>query len=160
MLTAGVTGAMVLVLLLLATLGRGRPKGFVPMSKEGLGQLKDPLLLVVDDSPTIQKVVELTFADSDFQAVGVSSREDALEFLGLRDFVAALVDVHLPEEHGYDLCAEIKRQAPSIPVVLLVGAFEPFDQGRFESSGADEVLKKPFDAEDLRSMVEGLTPLP
>ena len=156
MLTAGVIGAAVLVLLLLVTLGRGKSKGFVPMSKEQLGQLEDPLLLVVDASSTSQKVVELSFAGGDLKTVGVSSSEEALEFLRLREFAAALVDVHSPPEHGYDLCAEMKRQAPEMPVVLLVGAFEPFDQDRFESSGADKVVKKPFDTTDLRSIVEKL----
>ena len=113
-------------------------------------------MLVVDDSSTIQKVVELTFVGGDLKTVGVSSSEEALEFLRMREFVAALVDVHSPPEHGYDLCAEMKRQAPEMPVVLLVGAFEPFDQDRFESSGADKVIKKPFDTTDLRSTVEKL----
>ncbi len=146
-------GAIVVALLLLTILELGKGNKLKPISKERLIQLKGPLLLVVDDSVTIQKVIELTFSDTDLTPVGVSSAADALKFLQQREFAAALVDVFLPLEQGYDLCELMKLQKPDLPVILLVGSFETFDQERFENSGAVGVIKKPFDSQEILSSV-------
>lgn len=154
MLVLALVGTVAALLLLFTILGRGGRSKVEPISREALGRLEGPLLLVVDDSVTIQKVVELTFFDADLTAVGVSDPATALDFLEQKEFAAALVDIHLPLEEGYELCEQMKRRRPELPVILLVGAFEAFDRARFERSGAADVIKKPFDTKDLRSIVE------
>jgi hypothetical protein len=65
----------------------------------------------------------------------------------------------MPAPGGYELCARIKRdpRTSRVPVVLLVGAFEPFDEAEARSCGADEVLTKPFQSiRDLVNKVGGL----
>jgi len=155
-IAAVVIGGALALILIFAALQSGRQGGLEPISQERLAEMKGPLLLVVEGSLTIQKVIELAFLKDTIHPVGVTTAEEAIELLEARGFLAALVNVSLPGMDGYDLCSEIKRQKPALPVILLTGRFETFDQARFEASGAYRVLKKPFDAKDLRSMIKEL----
>jgi len=113
-------------------------------------------ILLADDSVTIQKVVELTFMDEDYQIVAVSDGNAALAKLeeGIPDLVIA--DVHMPGADGYEVCRTVKQRAPEVPVVLLVGTFEPFDADQAASVSSDGHLKKPFDSQDLLQLVDKL----
>ncbi|MBV8857657.1 MAG: response regulator [Acidobacteria bacterium] len=111
-------------------------------------------LLLADDSPTIQKVVSLTFGDEDFEVVAVGDGAQAWRALAQEpppDVV--LADVVMPGPDGYELCERIKRdeRLKKIPVVLLVGTFEPFNEAEARRVGADTVLTKPF--QSIRNLV-------
>jgi CheY-like chemotaxis protein len=116
-------------------------------------------LLLADDSLTIQKVVSLTFIDEAMEVTTVGGGAEAVAKLGesLPDIV--LADVFMPEPNGYALCERIKtdERTRHIPVVLLVGTFEPFNEAEARRVGADEVLTKPFQSiRDLVNKVGGL----
>lgn len=110
-------------------------------------------ILLADDSVTIQKVIELTFMDEDYEVRAVSNGDEALALLPEvnPDFVIA--DVHMPGANGYEVCRRSKQARPDVPVLLLVGTFEPFDEGQARSAGADSFLKKPFDSQELLQRV-------
>jgi len=115
-------------------------------------------ILLADDSVTIQKVIELTFMDQDHRVETVGSGDAAIARLGelKPDFV--ITDVHMPGADGYEVARRSKALYPDVPVLLLVGTFEPFDEGDLASSGADEVLKKPFDSQELMRLVTEMSP--
>ncbi|HEV2064416.1 MAG TPA: response regulator [Thermoanaerobaculia bacterium] len=115
-------------------------------------------ILLADDSLTIQKVVELTFSDSDFELVCVSNGQRALEKVREEQPDLILADVVMPEKNGYEVCEAIKGNPATarIPVVLLSGTFEPFDRDRAERIGADAIVSKPFDSQQLLAQVEAL----
>ena len=105
-----------------------------------------PKLLLADDSVTIRKVVELTFADEGIDVTTVADGDGAMaKFVEIQPDIV-LVDVGLPGTDGYHICEMIKgdESTSRIPVLLLVGSFEPFDQDAAERSGADGFLTKPF----------------
>jgi CheY-like chemotaxis protein len=111
-------------------------------------------LLIADDSPTIQKVINLTFEDEDIEVVAVSDGEQALRVLAEQtppDIL--LADIWMPGPNGYELCERVKRDARlrHIPVILLAGAFEPFNEAEARRVGADTVLTKPF--QSIRDLV-------
>jgi len=106
-------------------------------------------ILLADDSVTIQKVVELTFLDEDFEVVAVSNGTQALARLEEGEPDLVIADVHMPGAGGLEVCRESKRLRPWIPVLLLVGTFEPFDPAEATAAGADAYLKKPFDSQEL-----------
>jgi CheY-like chemotaxis protein len=104
-------------------------------------------LLLADDSVTIQRVIELTFAEEDVQVVAVSDGDQAIERLEAAPPDIVLADVGMPGRDGYEV-ARYVRQSPRlahIPVVLLTGAFEPVDEARAAEVGCDGVLAKPFE---------------
>ena len=113
-------------------------------------------ILLADDSVTIQKVIELTFMDEEFEVRAVSNGDEAVALLPevKPDFVIA--DVHMPGANGYEVCRRSKELRPEVPVLLLVGTFEPFDEAQARAAGADSYLKKPFDSQELLQRVEEL----
>ena len=115
-------------------------------------------ILLADDSLTIQKVVELTFSDSDFDLVCVGNGLRALEKVREDRPDLILADVVMPEKNGYEVCEAIKGDPATsrIPVILLTGTFEPFDRQRAERIGADAIVSKPFDSQQLLRQVEAL----
>lgn len=115
-------------------------------------------ILLADDSVTIQKVVELTFMEEDYEVVAVSSGEEALARLDEVDPDLVVADVHMPGPSGFEVCREVKQRRPEVPVLLLVGTFEPFDPSEGEAAGADQHLKKPFDSQELLQTVRDLVP--
>ena len=116
-------------------------------------------LLLADDSVTIQKVVNLTFADEGIEVVTVGDGDSAMEKITQISPDVVLADVHMPGLSGYQIC-EIVRENPAtkdLPVVLLVGSFEPFDESEAARVGANAYLTKPF--QSIRQLVSQVTDL-
>lgn len=115
-------------------------------------------ILLADDSITIQKVVELTFSDGDYRVFCAGNGAQALRKAAEVKPDIALVDVVMPEKNGYEVCAALKQdpRTASVPVLLLVGTFEPFDARRAEQAGASGHLTKPFESHALVARVEEL----
>jgi CheY-like chemotaxis protein len=119
-------------------------------------------LLLADDSVTIQRVIELTFADEDIQVVAVSDGDQAIERLEATTPDIVLADIGMPGRNGYEV-AQFMRRTPRlahIPVVLLTGAFEPVDQERAAQAGCDGVLAKPFEPQMVIGRVRELLARP
>jgi len=116
-------------------------------------------ILLADDSLTIQKVVELTFAETDYDVISVSSGDELLERLSELQPDIVICDVIMPGRDGYDVCQEIKSSPDTLhlPVVLLTGTFEPFDRDRALAAGCSEIITKPFEARKLVETVEKLS---
>jgi CheY-like chemotaxis protein len=115
-------------------------------------------ILLADDSITIQKVVNLTFADEGIEVVAVSNGDLAERRLAEVKPDLVLADIFMPGKNGYELCEAIKGSShfSKVPVVLLVGAFEPFDQTEARRVGADAHLTKPFESRTLVETVRSL----
>ncbi|MES1211101.1 MAG: response regulator, partial [Acidobacteriota bacterium] len=113
-------------------------------------------ILLADDSVTIQKVIELTFMDEDYDVKAVSNGDEALAALPDVKPDVVIADVHMPAANGYEVCRRSKEIQPDVPVLLLVGTFEPFDEGQARAAGADSFLKKPFDSQELLQRVQDL----
>jgi len=115
-------------------------------------------LLLVDDSVTIQRVIELTFANENVRVVSVGDGRRALQWMDREAPDVMLVDVAAPEVDGYAVTNHV-RQSPRlkhVPVLLLAGVFEPVDDSQARDAGADGVLVKPFEPEQLVSRVRSL----
>jgi CheY-like chemotaxis protein len=107
---------------------------------------------------TIQRVIELTFADEDVEVLAVGDGQQAIERVQRDRPDIVLADVGMPERDGYEVAAFIKGnpQLAHIPVLLLTGAFEPVDEVRARAVGCDGVLVKPFEPQMVISRVRDL----
>jgi CheY-like chemotaxis protein len=114
-------------------------------------------ILVADDNSNIQKMVGLALKDQGIDVVAVGNGEAAVRKISDLRPDLVLADVFMPVRNGYEVCQYVKTD-PSlahIPVILLVGAFDPLDEQEAQRVGADGVLKKPFVPPDpLISMVK------
>jgi CheY-like chemotaxis protein len=115
-------------------------------------------LLLADDSLTIQKVVELVMMPEDFEIKVFNDGEQALQALEAFAPDIILADIDMPKLNGYQLCEKIKNNMAiaHIPVILLAGAFEPFDEQYAKAVYADDYIIKPFESQELISKVNAL----
>ena len=116
-------------------------------------------LLLADDSVTIQKVVNLTFADEGVEVISVGDGDSAMEKIAEISPDLIMADVNMPGLNGYQICEQIKQSEnlANVPVILLVGSFEPFDEEEAKRVRADDYLTKPF--QSIRQLVNKVTVL-
>jgi len=121
--------------------------------------VNNPKILLADDSVTIRKVVELTFADEGYDVVAVPDGDTAMQKFVESEPDLVIADVNMPGMGGYQLCEMIKgdESTRDIPVVLVVGSFEPFDVAEASRVGANYYFTKPF--QSIREVVEKVADL-
>jgi CheY-like chemotaxis protein len=122
-------------------------------ANEGCPLIAGRKLLVADDSVAYRKVIDLTFTDEGMEVTTVTDGQAAWESLDQSMPDVILADVVMPGIGGYELCRLIKQNErfSQIPVMLLVGLYEPFDEAEARRVGADDFVTKPF--ESIRQLV-------
>ncbi len=105
-----------------------------------------PRILVADDNSNIQKMVALAFQDHGIEVIAVGNGEAAVRRIPDINPDVVLADVFMPVRNGYEVCEFVKKDPrfAKVPVILLVGAFDPLDEAEARRVGADGILKKPF----------------
>ena len=121
-----------------------------------------PHLVLAEDSPTIQKLVQLCFKSEDIDVHCFEDGTSTLEYLKTGPADVLLADVAIPGLDGYELCRAVRQnpKTASTPVVLLVGVFDGFDVQRAEQVGYDCRLTKPLGALELVDLVKKLLEAP
>ncbi len=102
-------------------------------------------LLLADDSVTIQKMVAITFANEDYAVSVVTNGDDAVAKARAARPDVILLDAVMPKKNGYEACEVIKADPAlaGVPVIMLAGTFEPFDEARARAARADAFLPSP-----------------
>ena len=113
-------------------------------------------LLAVDDSLTMRKVLEITFASPEFNIVTANSPDAALLKIKAEKPDLIITDGTLEPKNGYELCKEIKRLFPTTPVLLLSSKQNPFDVAKGTASQVDDHMDKPFDTQQMIDKVKKL----
>ena len=113
-------------------------------------------VLAVDDSVTMRKVLEITFAGPDFNVITAESADAALQKLRSVKADVIVADVTLDPKTGYDLCKAIKQSTPGVPVLILSSKQNPFDPARGAAAQADDHIDKPFDTQQMIDKVKKL----
>ena len=107
-------------------------------------------ILIVEDSVTMRRVMEMTFAGEDAELLAVESGEIALQ--QGRDFGpdVAFIDASLPGIDGYEVTRAMKSdpQLAGTSVILMASQHRPLDEARASEVGADGHILKPFDTQD------------
>src|SRR5258706_14771525 len=112
-----------------------------------------------DDNSNVQKTMALALAGLGVEVVSVNDGEAAVRKLADVSPDLVLADIFMPVRNGYEVCEYVKKDPrfAHIPVILLVGAFDPLDEREAQRVGADGILKKPFVPPDpLITMVKTL----
>jgi len=111
-------------------------------------------VLVVDDSPTVRKQLELVLRGREVEATLVATGEHALDAIAQREFDLVLLDVVLPGTDGYQVCKAIKKGlGKRTPVVMLTSKSSPFDRLRGSLAGCDSYLVKPASQADFEAVL-------
>lgn len=117
-------------------------------------------VLVVDDSPTVRKQIELGLLPYRVAIDLAETGEQALEFIAKQanhqTYDLVFLDVVLPGTDGYEVCKSIKRQPHSkkTPVVMLTSKSSPFDRVRGTLAGCDAYLTKPVENKTFQDILQ------
>lgn len=106
-------------------------------------------LLAVDDSVTMRKVLEITFAGEDYRHLSAAGGDAALEVVRRDKPDIVLLDISLPGQDGYAICAQVKAAHPRAFVVLLSSKQVAYDAAKGAAAGADDFADKPFDTQQM-----------
>lgn len=111
--------------------------------------------LVVDDSPTVSRQIDMELRNSGVLADIAETGERALELLAQNRYDLIFLDVVLPGTDGYQVCKEIRKnpQTRQTPVIMLTSKSSPFDKVRGSLVGCSAYLTKPVDYAAFRETI-------
>lgn len=111
--------------------------------------------LVVDDSPTVCKQLEMELRNFNIQADIAETGERGLELLASNKYDIIFLDVVLPGTDGYQVCKDIRKNPNTrqTPVIMLTSKSSPFDRVRGSLVGCSAYLTKPVDYNAFRDTV-------
>ncbi len=115
-----------------------------------------PMVLVVDDSPTVRKIVQLTLQRERIEVVTASDGLSALAAVADTQPDLILLDIMLPRMDGYNICQVVRKsmQYRDLPIIMLSGKDGLFDKMRGKLAGSTEYITKPFDSSELVQTVK------
>lgn len=115
-----------------------------------------PKILVVEDSPTAQKVINMLLAREGYTIIPASNGGEALQKAEEHNPELVLLDVMLPDTTGYDVLEKLRKNEnlKKTPVVMLTGKKGAMDRARGIAAGTSDYLTKPFNPEKLTSTIK------
>jgi twitching motility two-component system response regulator PilG len=123
---------------------------------------RKPKVLVVDDSPTVCKLVTITLSNRGYHVMSSPDGAEAISELAQSKPDLILMDITMPKLDGYKLCKLVTSHPSTkhIPVVMLSGKDGFFDKTRGKFAGCVDYITKPFDPENLLRVVNEYLPQP
>ncbi len=118
--------------------------------------MSEPVVLVVDDSPTVRKIVQLTLQRERIRVVTAGDGLTALAAVADEQPDLILLDIMLPRMDGYNICQVIRKNMAyrDLPIIMLSGKDGLFDKMRGKLAGSTEYMTKPFDSVELAQTVK------
>lgn len=131
------------------------------MTRKGLARRREyvvaePVVLVVDDSPTVRKIVQLTLSREGIHVVTAGDGLSALAAVADAQPDLILLDIVLPRMDGYSICQVVRKNMAyrDIPIIMLSGKDGLFDKMRGKWAGSSDYITKPFDSGELVDVVK------
>ncbi len=123
-----------------------------------LETLRPPTVFFIDDSATMREVMKIAFRRENIGVVTCHDAATALTQIEQAPPDAVITDVIMPEKDGFEVCQHIKEhpRLSKIPVLLLSGVVNREVADKALSVKADELIRKPFQPQDLIARVKQL----
>jgi two-component system cell cycle response regulator CtrA len=113
-------------------------------------------VLLIEDEPTTAKAIELMLAAEGFTVYKTASGEEGVDLGMLYDYDVILLDLNLPDLHGYDVLKQLRVGKVQTPVLVLSGISEMEAKVRSFGFGADDYVTKPFDRAELIARIHAV----
>ena len=111
-------------------------------------------ILVVEDDPAVQRALRRLFEAEEFSVEVKSDGKSALDAFRSAAPSAVILDLRLPEMSGSEVCREIKKKAPALPVIVLSAKTDVTDKVLLLELGADDYVTKPFSPRELLARLQ------
>jgi DNA-binding response OmpR family regulator len=118
-------------------------------------QKHPPTILVIDDDPSATKLLEKLLLMKGYRVITTNSASEGLEIAHRNSIDLVILDLLLPEMHGWDVCAEIKKISP-LPILIISAIDSPDMISKTLNRGADDYLAKPVTVNILFARLENL----
>jgi DNA-binding response OmpR family regulator len=112
-------------------------------------------LLLVDDEPRIRRVLRLALEDEDYQVLEATNGAEALAAVRREPPDVVLLDLMLPDQHGFSVCREIRRIS-DVPVIMVTARTDSHDVVAGLEAGADDYVTKPLVAKELSARIRAV----
>src|SRR5882757_3061468 len=118
---------------------------------------RTPTVYFIDDSATMREVIKIAFRRENINVITCADAASALAQFEQNRPDVVITDVIMPDQDGYSVCSQIKQhpQFSATPVILMSGVVNKSVADKAVSVGADELIRKPFQPQDLIARVKG-----
>lgn len=116
---------------------------------------KKPLVVVADDDPQLLRLVTRNLQLEDFEVVGASDGQQALERIEEKAPDLVILDVMMPKLDGFTVCERV-REFSAVPIIIVTARGQDQDKVRGLDIGADDYLTKPFSVDELLARVRAV----
>jgi len=113
-------------------------------------------ILVVEDEQKIADTLKLGLTENGFYAVAAYDGKIGLQVFLAQPFDLVILDINLPGLNGYELCRAMRKQNPSLPVIMLTSMNTINDKIEGYGAGADDYMLKPFEFRELLLKINAL----
>jgi two-component system, cell cycle response regulator CtrA len=113
-------------------------------------------VLLIEDEPTTAKAIELMLTTEGFNVYSTDLGEEGLDLGKLYDYDIILLDLNLPDMHGYDVLKKLRVAKVQTPVLILSGIAEMDSKIRSFGFGADDYVTKPFHRDELVARIHAV----
>src|ERR1700732_5421718 len=119
---------------------------------------RTPTVYFIDDSATMREVIKIAFRRESFNVIACADASSALAQFDQNPPDAVITDVIMPDQDGYSVCSQVKQnpQFAKTPVILMSGVVNKSVADRAVAVQADELVRKPFQPQELISRVKNL----
>ena len=113
----------------------------------------DPTILVVDDNKGVLELLILLLSKHGLSVISASSGNECLDIVKSRPVDLVILDVMMPVMDGLQVCQELKKMTPSIPIILLTARDDMMTRAAAMDLGVNEFVAKPVNNRDLLDRV-------
>ncbi len=113
-------------------------------------------VLLIEDDPSTSKSIELMLSAEGFNIYSTDLGEEGIDLGKLYDYDIILLDLNLPDMHGYDVLKKLRLSKVNTPILILSGMVELENKVKGLGFGADDYLTKPFYKEELVARIQAI----
>jgi DNA-binding response OmpR family regulator len=121
---------------------------------------RQPTVLLIEDDETVRSLMAMILVQEGYFVLTAATGRDAIAILRqpLSAVDVVVLDVHLPDINGTDVCACLRRLQPQLPVIVVSGEATPEEVAQLLRFGAHRYLQKPVTPDELLATVEAALP--
>ena len=118
--------------------------------------MKKPRILLVEDEKHIAQGIIFNLELEGFLITHAETGATAMDAFDRQSFELVILDLMLPDSHGFDLCREMRKTQPQLPILMLTALGEEQDRVNGLKEGADDYLTKPFSLDEFLLRIHGM----